>query len=75
MVRLAGKGGAGIVVTLIVLFLGAVVVVVGRKVGAWKPAPRDETPAPPAEWNTDPSQGAVVVPGPPGGSEDQNRAG
>ena len=75
MVRLAGQGGAGLGVTLAVLLLGAVLVVVGRRVGAWKPKPRDESPPPPAEWNTDPANGAVVVPGPPGGTEDQNQAG
>lgn len=76
-VRLAGAGGAGMLVVLVLLLGGALLVVVGRKLGAFKvPAPDPEpAPDPPAQWNQDPSQGAVVVPGPPGGSDEQNLAG
>jgi hypothetical protein len=35
----------------------------------------EQPPAPPAEWNTDPKEGAVVVPGPPGGTDDEVQSG
>ena len=72
--RLAGAGNLGLMVTLAILFVAAVVITVGRRVGAIKRDP-EPAPTPDAQWNTDPSQGAVVVPGPPGGSDDQNLSG
>lgn len=73
MVRLASAGGAGIGVVLLVLLVGAVLVVLRRHLKL--PQPRPEEPPPESEWNTDPERGAVVVPGPPGGHEEQNQNG
>ena len=73
MVRLATAGGAGIWVVLLVLALGAGLVVLARQIN-WKPDP-PKPPEPEAEWNTDPDKGAVVVPGPPGGSDNDVQSG
>ena len=76
-IRLAGAGGLGLATVLALLVVSAVVLVLARKVGGLKLPPPDPEPAPdpPAVWNTDPSQGAVVVPGPPGGSDEPIQGG
>ena len=70
-VRLALSGGVPLWVVLGLILAAAVLLVLARRLPPSKP----EVPAPPAEWNQDPANGAVVVPGPPGGSEDQNQSG
>jgi len=75
-VKLAGAGGAGLLVVLVLLLGGAVMVVLAKQVGDLRlPPPSPEPKAPEAEWNTDPGKGAVVVPGPPGGSDDPVQGG
>ena len=76
-IRLAGAGGVGLLTVVALLIVSAVVLVLGRKLQGMKlPAPDPEpAPEPPAQWNTDPSQGAVVVPGPPGGSDEPIQGG
>ena len=66
--RLAGTSGAGLLVTVGILLAGAVIIVLGRRV---KLPPPDPEPAPPpdAVW------GDNVVPGPPGGTDDQIQGG
>lgn len=66
--RLAGTSGAGLLVTVGILLAGAVIIVLGGKV---KLPPPDPEPAPPptAEWSDN------VVPGPPGGTDDQIQGG
>ena len=61
MVRLANAGGAGLGVTLLVLLLGAVLVIVSRKVHIPKPRP-DYEPTPAEPWKSDADN-----PGGPGG--------
>ena len=77
MVRLATAGSAGIAVVVLVLVAGALLLVLKRRLEGWTPpAPRPEVPAPPAQWNQDPSQGAVVVPNDdPGGCGDGSKCG
>lgn len=68
--RLAGTSGAGLLVTVGILLAGAVIIVLGRKVGGFKlPPPTPEVPPPDAVW------GDNVVPGPPGGSDDPIQGG
>ena len=76
-IRLAGAGGLGLATVLAILVVSAVVIVLGKKLGQLRLPPPDPEPAPdpPAQWNTDPAQGAVVVPGPPGGSDDPIQGG
>ena len=52
----------------------AILVLVGRQLKRLPGSP-PTPPLPPAEWNQDPSRGAVVVPGPPGGTDDQVQGG
>lgn len=71
-VRLAGAGGAGLLVVLVLLVGGALFVVLAKRVGGLKlPPPSPDLVEPPAVWNTDPKAGAVVVPNdqPGGGCE------
>ena len=75
MVRLATAGSAGIAVVVLVLVAGALLLVLKRRLEGCTPPARDESPPPDAVWNQDPTKGAVVVPGPPGGTDNQNQAG
>lgn len=71
VVRLAQQAGLGPLYVVGLLLAAAVLLVVAKRVGKLKPDP-ELPPDPPAEWNTDPAKGAVVVPGPPGGTDEQN---
>lgn len=76
VVRLAQAGGLPILAVLGLVLFGAVVLVLVRRAeGFTWPKPTPEEPTPDAVWNTDPTQGAVVVPGPPGGSDDPIQGG
>lgn len=70
-VRLALSGGVPLTVVLALIFASAVLLVLVKRL----PPPRPEAPDPVTEWNQDPEQGAVVVPGPPGGTEDDVQSG
>lgn len=72
-VRLLLGGGAPLWAVMAMVLGAALLVVMGRKIHL--PPSKPEVPPPPAEWNQDPEQGAVVVPGPPGGTEEQNQSG
>lgn len=74
VVELANRAGLGPLYVLALLVAAAVVVVGLKALGR---LPRDPPPPPEqgSEWNTDPANGAVVTPGPPGGTDDQNQAG
>lgn len=74
VVRLANAAGLG-PFYVVGLLLAAAVLLLGLKALKSLPPRPPETPAPPAEWNQDPAQGAVVVPGPPGGTDDQVQGG
>lgn len=65
--RLAGTSGAGLLVTVGILLAGAVIIVLGRRVKL--PPPTPEVPPPDAVWSDN------VVPGPPGGTDDQVQGG
>jgi hypothetical protein len=75
--RLAQAAGVPFVVTLGLLLVAAVLLVAARRLPrlSWPVADPPPPPEPASEWNKDPSQGAVVVPGPPGGTDDQVQSG
>jgi hypothetical protein len=75
--RLAQAAGVPILVTLGLLLLSALLLVAARHLPSvsWPKADPPPPPDQPAEWNKDPSQGAVVVPGPPGGTTDDVQSG
>lgn len=70
-VRLLLHGGAPLWVIVAMVLAAAALFVLGGRIKA-RP---EQPPAPPAEWNTDPKEGAVVVPGPPGGTDDPVQSG
>lgn len=74
VVRLANEAGLGPFYVVGLLLAAALLLMMGRIVKRLPPPP-PEVPAPPATWNQDPAQGAVVVPGPPGGTDDQVQGG
>jgi hypothetical protein len=74
-IRLAQAGGVPILVTLGLLLISALLLVAAKHVPKWPKADPPAPPDPPAEWNQDPSQGAVFVPGPPGGTTDEVQSG
>ena len=76
-VRLAQGAGLPILVTLALLLVSALLLVAARRLKglSW---PKADAPGPAmstSEWITDPAAGAVVKPGPPGGSDDQVQSG
>ena len=69
VVKLAQQAGLGPLYIVGLLLAAAVLVVVAKRVVKLRPD-SPPPPDPPAEWNKDPTQGAVVTPGPPGGTDD-----
>ncbi len=74
VVRLADAAGLGPLYVVGLLVAAAILMMLARQVKRLPGSP-PTPPLPPAEWNQDPAQGAVVVPGPPGGTDDQVQGG
>jgi hypothetical protein len=76
-IALAQAAGVPLLVVLGLLLVASLLLVAAKHLPAlkWPKADPPVPPEPPAEWNQDPAAGAVVKPGPPGGSSDEVQSG